>query len=201
MHQMAIYGWLQLVLFVALLFGLAKPVGLYILRVLDAEGKTFLDPLLRPLERLLYRFLGIEPQQEQTWQQYAFSLLVFSLVGCLFTYGVLRLQGILPLNPQHFGPVSPDLAFNTAASFTTNTNWQNYGGNPPSPFFLKWWDWSSTTSFRPQPGSEWPQPSCGGSVGTKRRLSAISGRTWCARTFTCCCLSRCFSLFFWYRRA
>ncbi len=135
MHQMAIYGWLQLVVFVALLFGLAKPVGLYILRVLDAEGKTFLDPLLRPLERLLYRFLGIEPQQEQTWQQYAFSLLVFSLVGCLFTYGVLRLQGILPLNPQHFGPVSPDLAFNTAASFTTNTNWQNYGGESTLSYF------------------------------------------------------------------
>lgn len=135
MHQMAIYGWLQLVLFVALLFGLAKPVGLYILRVLDAEGKTFLDPLLRSLERLLYRFLGIDPQQEQTWQQYAFSLLVFSLVGCLFTYGVLRLQGILPLNPQHFGPMSPDLAFNTAASFTTNTDWQNYGGESTLSYF------------------------------------------------------------------
>ncbi|GKT07153.1 potassium-transporting ATPase subunit KdpA [Desulforhabdus sp. TSK] len=132
---MAIYGWLQLVLFVALLFGLAKPVGLYILRVLDAEGKTFLDPLLRSLERLLYRFLGIDPQQEQTWQQYAFSLLVFSLVGCLFTYGVLRLQGILPLNPQHFGPMSPDLAFNTAASFTTNTDWQNYGGESTLSYF------------------------------------------------------------------
>jgi potassium-transporting ATPase potassium-binding subunit len=132
---MAIYGWLQLVVFVALLFGLAKPVGLYIFRVLDAEGKTFLDPLLRPLERLLYRFLGIEPREEQTWQQYAFSLLVFSLVGCLFTYGVLRLQGILPLNPQHFGPVSPDLAFNTAASFTTNTNWQNYGGESTLSYF------------------------------------------------------------------
>lgn len=135
MHQMAIYGWLQLVVFVALLFGLAKPVGLYILRVLDAEEKTFLDPLLRPLERLLYRFLGIEPQQEQTWHQYAFSLLVFSLVGCLFTYGVLRLQGILPLNPQHFGPMSPDLAFNTAASFTTNTDWQNYGGESTLSYF------------------------------------------------------------------
>ncbi|GLI36216.1 potassium-transporting ATPase subunit KdpA [Desulforhabdus amnigena] len=132
---MDIFGWIQLALFLGLLLLLTKPMGRYLVGVLDRESKTFLDPLMRPLERLLYRFLGIEPEKEQSWQQYAFSLIVFSLVGCLFTYAILRLQHFLPLNPQGFGPVSPDLAFNTAVSFTTNTNWQNYGGESTLSYF------------------------------------------------------------------
>jgi K+-transporting ATPase ATPase A chain len=123
---MDVYGWIQLALFVGLLFALTKPVGLYLARVLEPEGKTLFDPILKPVERLLYRFMRIDPKKEQTWKAYAFSLLVFSLVGLLFTYAVLRLQHILPLNPQRLGPVNPDLAFNIAASFATNTNWQSY---------------------------------------------------------------------------
>jgi K+-transporting ATPase ATPase A chain len=120
--------WLQLGVFVAALALVTKPMGLYLGRVLDANGRTWLDPILKPLERLTYRLMGVKSDKEQDWKAYAFALLLFSLVGCLFTYGILRLQQWLPLNPQGFGPLSPDLAFNTATSFTTNTNWQSYTG-------------------------------------------------------------------------
>jgi potassium-transporting ATPase potassium-binding subunit len=121
-------GWLQLVLYIVALAAITKPIGLYLLRVLDANGRTWFDPVLRPLERLTYRVMGVDANREQDWKQYTIAMLLFSLVSCLFTYAILRLQHLLPLNPQGFGPVSPDLAFNTAVSFTTNTNWQNYTG-------------------------------------------------------------------------
>jgi K+-transporting ATPase ATPase A chain len=129
------YGCIKLALYVALLFLLTKPMGLYLIRVLDPESKTALDPVMRPMERLCYRLLGIDPSKQQDWRQYARSLLIFSLVGLLFTYAILRLQHRLPLNPQGFGPLRPDLAFNTATSFTTNTNWQNYGGESTLSYF------------------------------------------------------------------
>ena len=103
-------------------------MGLYLLRVLDAKGKTWLDPLLRPLERATYRMMGVDPGKEHDWKQYTLAMLLFSLVGCLFTYSILRLQYFLPLNPQGLTALSQHLAFNTAVSFTTNTNWQNYAG-------------------------------------------------------------------------
>ena len=120
--------WLQLAVYVGVLALITKPMGLYLVRVLDANGKTWLDPVLKPLERLTYWAMGVKPDKEQGWQQYTFAMLLFSLASCLFTYAILRFQNLLPLNPQGFGPVSPDLAFNTAVSFTTNTNWQSYGG-------------------------------------------------------------------------
>ncbi len=129
------YGWLQLALFTAILMACTRPMGVYLVSVLDAGGKTFLDPVVRPLEQLVYRLLGIARNEEQTWKQFAISLSVFSLVSLLFTYAILRLQHVLPLNPQGFGPVSPDLAFNTAVSFTTNTNWQSYGGESTLSYF------------------------------------------------------------------
>ena len=110
------------------LAAITKPMGLYLLRVLDANGRTWLDPVLGPLERLTYRLMGVKPEREQDWKQYTLAMLIFSLVGCVFTYAILRLQNILPLNPQGLGALSPDLAFNTAVSFTTNTNWQSYVG-------------------------------------------------------------------------
>jgi K+-transporting ATPase ATPase A chain len=125
---MNLSGWLQLALFVGLLVAVTKPVGLCLVRVLEPEGRTWLDRPVKPVERLLYRLLGIDPKTEQDWRHYTRSLIVFSLAGLLFTYAVLRLQHVLPLNPQKFGPVRPDLAFNTAASFASNTNWQNYAG-------------------------------------------------------------------------
>jgi K+-transporting ATPase ATPase A chain len=125
---MSTSGWLQLALYIAALALITKPMGLYLMRVLDANGKTWLDPVLKPLERLTYRLMGVHPECEQDWRQYTRAMLWFSLAGCVFTYAILRLQNHLPLNPQGFGALSPDLAFNTAVSFTTNTNWQNYGG-------------------------------------------------------------------------
>jgi K+-transporting ATPase ATPase A chain len=120
--------WAQLACFVGLVALLTKPVGLYLCQVLEANGKTWLDPVLKPLERLTYWVMGVKPDQEQGWKHYTFAMLLFSLVSCLFTYAILRLQQFLPLNPQQFGALSPDLAFNTAVSFTTNTNWQSYSG-------------------------------------------------------------------------
>jgi potassium-transporting ATPase potassium-binding subunit len=132
---MDLYGWLQLAAFVGLLLLLTKPMGLYLLRVLDSEGRTFFDPVVKPVELLFYRIFRVDRKQEQDWKQYTVSLLMFSLIGLLFTYLILRVQHLLPLNPQGFGPVSPDLAFNTAASFTTNTNWQSYGGEATLSYF------------------------------------------------------------------
>ena len=128
-------GWIQFALFVVMLALITKPVGLYLLRVLDANGRTWFDPVLRPLERLTYRLMGVDPGKEHDWKQYTFAMLMFSLVGCLFTYAILRLQHILPLNPQKVGPVGEHLAFNTAVSFTTNTNWQSYGGESTMSYF------------------------------------------------------------------
>jgi potassium-transporting ATPase potassium-binding subunit len=132
---MDMYGWLQLAAFVGLLLLLTKPMGLYLFRVLDGEGRTFLDPVLKPVELLFYRIFRVDQKQEQDWKQYTVSMLMFSLIGMLFTYVILRIQHLLPLNPQGFGPLSPDLAFNTAASFTTNTNWQSYGGESTMSYF------------------------------------------------------------------
>jgi len=122
------FGWIQLSLFVGLLAALTKPMGVYLFQVLDIEGKTFLAPIMGPVERLLYFLIRVDPKMEQDWKQYTFSLIAFSLISALFTYSILRLQHILPLNPQGLGPVTDHLSFNTAVSFTTNTNWQSYGG-------------------------------------------------------------------------
>ena len=93
-------GWLQLALYVVALAAITKPMGLYLMQVLDANGRTWLDPVLRPLERLTYRLMGVKPDKEHDWKQYTLAMLLFSLVGCLFTYAILRLQHLLPLNPQ-----------------------------------------------------------------------------------------------------
>ncbi|MEW6531412.1 MAG: potassium-transporting ATPase subunit KdpA [Thermodesulfobacteriota bacterium] len=129
------FGQLQLELFFVVLLLLTKPMGLYLVRVLDSNASTFLDPAIKPAERLLYRILGVIPQSEQDWKQYTTSLLTFSFIAALFTYAILRLQRILPLNPQGLDPISHDLAFNTAVSFVTNTNWQNYAGEKTLSYF------------------------------------------------------------------
>jgi K+-transporting ATPase ATPase A chain len=132
---MELSGWLQLALFLGLLAAVTKPMGLWLVRILEPDSKTWLDRLVKPVERLIYRALGIDAKKEQGWRQYTRSLIIFSLAGLLFTYAILRLQHLLPLNPQKLGPVRPDLAFNTAASFTTNTNWQNYAGETTLSYF------------------------------------------------------------------
>ena len=132
-------GWIQLILYVAILLAITKPLGLYLCKVLDVDGKTFLDPVFKPLERLTYKLIGVDPKKEHDWKQYTIAMLLFSLVGMLFTYAILRLQAVLPFqslfNPQKLGAVSEHLSFNTAASFTTNTNWQSYGGEGTMTYF------------------------------------------------------------------
>jgi K+-transporting ATPase ATPase A chain len=128
-------GWIQLAIFLIALALITKPMGLYLVQVLDPNGRTWLDPVLRPLERGTYRLLGVRTNEKHNWKQYTLAMLFFSLVGCIFTYAILRLQNLLPLNPQGLAAVNPDLAFNTAASFTTNTNWQNYAGESTLSYF------------------------------------------------------------------
>jgi K+-transporting ATPase ATPase A chain len=118
-------GWLQFLVYSVVLILTVRPVGLYLARVLEGQ-KTWLDPVLRPLERLIYRLGGVKADHEMNWREYAFAMLGFSAVSMLLTYAIERLQVLLPWNPQHLANVGPDLAWNTAASFTTNTNWQFY---------------------------------------------------------------------------
>jgi K+-transporting ATPase ATPase A chain len=122
---MSLNGWLQIALFIALILLLAKPMGTYMTRVFERR-RTWLDPILVPCERLLYRLTGVNPDEEMRWTQYTLAMLAFSASTMFLTYAVERLQNLLPLNPQHLSAVAPDLAMNTAISFTTNTNWQSY---------------------------------------------------------------------------
>jgi K+-transporting ATPase ATPase A chain len=134
---MTINGWLQIFVFLGLVFVVAKPLGIFMTRVFARE-RTFLDPVLRPIERLLYRVTGVDESHEMRWTEYATTMLVFSAVSMLVLYLIERLQGVLPFNPQHLAAVMPEhLAFNTAASFTTNTNWQAYSGETTMSYFTQ----------------------------------------------------------------
>ena len=124
---MTVNGWIQILLYMAMIFAITKPLGSYMYRVFEGDRQP-LPRLFGAIERLLYKLCGVDPKQQQDWKQYTLAMLVFSAITLLVTYGIERLQDVLPLNPQNFPPVAPDLAFNTAASFTTNTNWQAYSG-------------------------------------------------------------------------
>jgi potassium-transporting ATPase potassium-binding subunit len=124
---MTLNGWLQIAPYVGVLLLCVKPLGLYMARVFNGE-RTFLDPVLRPVERLIYAVSGVDPRREQHWTTYTAAMLLFSLASFVLLYALQRLQHVLPLNPQGFDPPSPDSAFNTAVSFTSNTNWQSYSG-------------------------------------------------------------------------
>jgi len=134
-------GWLQIFVFLGLIFAVTKPLGVFMTRVFARE-RTFLDPVLRPIERLIYRATGVDEQHEMRWTEYATAMLLFSAVSMLVLYLIERIQGVLPFqalfNPQHLGAVMPEhLAFNTAASFTTNTNWQAYSGETTMSYFTQ----------------------------------------------------------------
>jgi len=124
---MSAQGWFQIALYFAAMLALTKPIGVYMARVFGRE-KTFFDPIARPFERALYRLTGVDEDHDMRWTEYAITMLMFSAVSMLLLYVMQRVQHLLPFNPQHFGPVASALAFNTAASFTTNTNWQAYSG-------------------------------------------------------------------------
>jgi K+-transporting ATPase ATPase A chain len=124
---MTIFTWLQIGLYLLILLLLVKPLGAYIAHVYQGE-RTFLTPVVGPIERLIHRIVGMHADEEMDWKAYALAMLLFNFAGLLLLYAIQRLQSVLPLNPQNLGAVRPDLDFNTAVSFVTNTNWQSYGG-------------------------------------------------------------------------
>jgi potassium-transporting ATPase potassium-binding subunit len=129
-------GWFQIGLYLVLLLAITKPLGVYMARVFSGE-KTFMDPMLRPVERVLYRVTGVDETHEMRWTEYGIAMLLLSVVSMVLLYVIMRVQQWLPWNPQHFGALAPDLAFNTAASFTTNTNWQVYSGESTMSYFTQ----------------------------------------------------------------
>jgi K+-transporting ATPase ATPase A chain len=129
-------GWLQILVFFALVLAVTKPLGVFMARVFSRE-RTFMDPVLRPLERLIYRLTRVDEAREMRWTEYAIAMLLFSAVSMLVLYAMQRLQGYLPFNPQELGAVSANSSFNTASSFTTNTNWQGYVGETTMSYFTQ----------------------------------------------------------------
>jgi K+-transporting ATPase ATPase A chain len=122
---MSANGWFQFAVYCVILLATVRPMGIYLTRVLEGE-RTWLDPVLRPFERFIYKLSGVNYEKEMNWREYAYAMLGFTAIGMVLTYAIERLQAFLPLNPQHLANVGPDLAWNTAASFATNTNWQFY---------------------------------------------------------------------------
>ena len=133
---MTIIGWIQIILFCAIVAALARPLGWYMTKVFNGE-RTFLSPVLRPVEAALYAAGGVNEKREQHWLTYTIAMLLFHVGGFLFLYALMRLQAVLPLNPAGQSAVAPDLSFNTAVSFITNTNWQNYGGESTMSYLVQ----------------------------------------------------------------
>ena len=184
----------------AVILAVTKPMGVFMARVFNRE-RTFLDPVLRPIERLLYRLTLVDEEHEMRWTEYAVSMLLFSGVSMLLLYLIERTQQILPWNPQKFAAVGPDLAFNTAASFTTNTNWQNYGGE-------------ATMSYLTQMAGLAYHNFASAAVGIalaiafirgiSRREKDTIGNFWVdltAATSGCCCPHASFTRCSWFRKA
>lgn len=147
---MTAMGWLQILVFFASIVAVTKPLGAYMFRVFE-EGRAPFPRVLGGFERLIYKLSGVDPKKQQTWKQYAFALLAFSVVGALVTYLIQRAQHVLPFNPRHLGPVEPTSAFNTAVSFTTNTDWQGYSGESTMSYFsqmagLAWHNFTSAAA-------------------------------------------------------
>ncbi|WP_020177887.1 potassium-transporting ATPase subunit KdpA [Methylopila sp. M107] len=135
---MTFNGWMQIALFCALVLALTRPLGGFLTRLYAGE-RTLLHPVVAPIERGVYRLAGVRPEAEQGWAAYALAMLAFSLLSFFAVYALLRVQGVLPLNPRGFTGVTPDLALNTAVSFVTNTNWQSYGGEATLSYGSQMW--------------------------------------------------------------
>ena len=198
-------GWLQIIVYFVLILAITKPLGVYMHRVFEGPNRP-LPRVLGPVERLLLRLCGVRGDESQTWKGYTVYLLAFSAIGVIVTYLFQRLQHVLPLNPQHLGAVSTHSSFNTAVSFTTNTNWQGYAGE-------------STMSYLTQmAGLAWHNfTSAGAGICVALVLargldpaergheaataSATSSSTWSARSSTCCSRSASCSAWSWRRAA
>src|SRR5262249_2295775 len=135
-RNMTVIGWLQIILYCAIIIVLTPILGAYMTRVFNGE-RTWLTPLLHPVETALYRSAGVDPAHEQHWLAYTVAILLFHIGGFVILYVLMRLQGVLPFNPAGQPAVAPDLAFNTAVSFITNTNWQNYGGESTMSYLVQ----------------------------------------------------------------
>ena len=133
---MTVIGWIQIILFCAIIVALVKPLGGYMTRVFNGE-RTFLSPVLRPVEAGLYWIGGVDEKREQHWLTYTVAMLLFHVGGFLILYALMRLQALLPFNPADQSAVAEDLSFNTAVSFITNTNWQNYGGESTMSYLVQ----------------------------------------------------------------
>ena len=202
---MTVNGWIQIFLFAAIIFALTKPLGDYMFRVFEGDRPP-LPGFFGFIERLIYKLCGVDPKQQHDWKQYTLAMLVFSAITLLVTYGIERLQHLLPLNPQNFGPVAPDSAFNTAVSFTTNTNWQGYSGESTMSYLsqmagLAWHNFISAAvgiGIALALGARHHLPLT--SRGRPRRW-ATSGSIWCAGRCTSCCPFRSSARWCWFRRA
>src|SRR5258707_7065892 len=131
---MNIYSWVQLIFYMVVLLALAKPLGSFMAKVYQGE-RTFLDRVLGPIERFIYRLSSVKPDEDMNWKTYAIAVMLFNVLGIIVVYGLQRLQAFLPLNPQGLGAITPDSSWNTAVSFATNTNWQGYGGEVTMSYF------------------------------------------------------------------
>jgi K+-transporting ATPase ATPase A chain len=133
---MTLNGWIQILIFCGIVILLVKPLGAYMTRVFNGE-RTLLSPLFAPVERGLYRLSGTSEKEEQHWTSYVFAMLLFNLAGFAILYALQRFQGFLPFNPAGMTAVGPELSFNTATSFVSNTNWQNYGGESTMSYLVQ----------------------------------------------------------------
>lgn len=188
---MTIVGWSQIVFFSLILLACTKPLGLYMHKVME-EQPSLGCKFIQPVEKFIYKLCGVTPEYEMRWTEYAFCAIAVSAASSLFTYAILRLQGFLPLNPVHFSTASapswatnmtPDLAFNTAVSFATNTNWQAYSGENTMSYLsqmlgLAFHNWLWPLQALPL-RSLW----CAVSAVIALKPSAIFGKTWCVFTF------------------
>ena len=180
---MTINNLVQGGLYVALLILLAWPLGSFMARLYEGK-RTILDPVLGPLERFLYRLAGVKPEVEMKWTAYAGAMLVFNLLGLLAVYVIQRFQHVLPLNPQALGAVSPDLSFNTAVSFATNTNWQSYGGETTMSYFTQMMALTVQNFVSAATGMAVLVALIRGLARKQVETVAISGSTWCGAPCT-----------------
>jgi K+-transporting ATPase ATPase A chain len=195
-------GLVQVLVYVVVLVAITRPMGAYLARIFADPGpnqRNFLAPVLGPLERAIYRLTAVNPQAEQGWVGYTFALLIFSVAGALVTYAIERLQNVLPFNPQGLDAVAPDLAFNTAVSFTTNTNWQNYVGETTMSYFTQ----IAALAFH-----NWVSAAAGIAIavaltrGLARRSGRSLGNFWVDTVrCTCCCRFASSTHYSWCGRA
>jgi len=178
-------GILQILLFFTVLLLLVKPLGAYFYDVMERQP-MFLDRALGPIERLIYRVCGFDPAQEQHWTTYTVAMLLFNFAGLLLLYLLQRVQQWLPLNPQGLAAVPSDLAWNTAVSFTSNTNWQNYSGESTLSYLVQMVGLTFHNVVSAPPALRWRSPWYEASRATPARRSATSGSTWCAAPCASC---------------